>query len=139
MNEEQYEEIQVGLHLPAFEAPPLSRQALAIYCGASGDHNPIHVDIDFAKSAGLEDVIAHGMLVMAYAGRMLTNWMPQSAIRNFDIRFLNMTEIGETICSNGVVREKFIEANQKFLIVEVLAKGQDGLNKLSGSATLSFP
>lgn len=138
MNEELYEEIQVGFHLPTFEAPPVSRQALAIYCGASGDHNPIHVDIDFAKAAGLEDVIAHGMLVMAYAGRMLTNWMPQSSIKNFDIRFLNMTEIGEKICSNGVVREKFIEANQKILVVEVLAKGQDGLNKLSGSATLSF-
>lgn len=138
MNEELYEEIQVGFHLPVFEAPPVSRQALAIYCGASGDHNPIHVDIDFAKAAGLEDVIAHGMLVMAYAGRMLTNWMPQSSIKNFDIRFLNMTEIGEKICSNGVVREKFIEANQKILVVEVLAKGQDGLNKLSGSATLSF-
>ena len=138
MNEELYEEIQVGFHLPAFKAPPVSRQALAIYCGASGDHNPIHVDIDFAKAAGLEDVIAHGMLVMAYAGRMLTNWMPQSSIKNFDIRFLNMTEIGEKICSNGVVREKFIEANQKILVVEVLAKGQDGLNKLSGSATLSF-
>ncbi|MBU2704299.1 acyl dehydratase, partial [Sporomusaceae bacterium BoRhaA] len=48
------------------EFPPITRHRLALYCGASGDHNPIHVDIDFAKAAGFPDVFAHGMLVMGY-------------------------------------------------------------------------
>ena len=43
--------------------PPITRHTLALYCGASGDHNPIHVDSDFAKAAGFPDVFSHGMLV----------------------------------------------------------------------------
>ena len=47
----------------AFRA--ITRTTLALYAGASGDHNPMHIDIDFAKKAGFPDVFAQGMLVMA--------------------------------------------------------------------------
>ena len=70
------EDISVGMSLPMMVLPPISRQTLAVYCGASGDHNPIHVDIDFAKESGLDDVIAHGMRIMSYLGRMVTSWAP---------------------------------------------------------------
>ena len=70
-------EIEVGTEIPALELPPISRYTLALYAGASGDHNPIHIDSDFAKAAGMPDVFAHGMLSMAYLGRMLTDWQPQ--------------------------------------------------------------
>ncbi len=39
------EDISIGMSLPMWVLPPISRQTLAVYCGASGDHNPIHVDI----------------------------------------------------------------------------------------------
>jgi acyl dehydratase len=43
-----------GRHeLPPLHAAAADRTTLALYCGASGDHNPIHVDIDFARSAGM--------------------------------------------------------------------------------------
>ena len=58
--------------------PPITRHTLALYCGASGDHNPIHVDLDFARAAGFPDVFAHGMLVMAYLGQALTDAVPPS-------------------------------------------------------------
>ena len=67
-------DIQVGSEIPALELAPITRFTLALYAGASGDHNPIHIDSDFAKKAGMPDVFAHGMLSMAYLGRMLTNW-----------------------------------------------------------------
>ncbi len=41
---------------------PVDRTTLALFAGASGDHNPIHIDIDFARRAGMPDVFAHGML-----------------------------------------------------------------------------
>ena len=74
-----FESLKVGDEIPALKIPPVSRHTLALYCGASGDHNPIHVDLDYAKSAGLDDVIAHGMLSAGYLARMLTDWVPQSA------------------------------------------------------------
>jgi acyl dehydratase len=42
------------------------RETLALYAGASRDHKPIHVDVDFARAAGMPDVVAHGMLSMAW-------------------------------------------------------------------------
>jgi acyl dehydratase len=92
-----FDALQIGDAIPALELPPVSRLTLALYCGASGDHNPIHVDTDFARSAGLPDVITHGMLSMAWLGRALTNWVPQAAIREYSGRFASMTRVADTI------------------------------------------
>ena len=73
MPDPKFAEVQVGDEIPLLSTSPITRHTLALYCGASGDHNPIHVDIDYAKESGLDDVIAHGMLSMAYLGRLLTN------------------------------------------------------------------
>ena len=78
MVEVRYDDLEVGTALPPFEAEPVSRLMLALYCGASGDHNPIHVDIDYARAAGMDDVIAHGMLALAYAARLVIGWVPVS-------------------------------------------------------------
>jgi len=125
--------------LPPLTMSPMTRQALAIYCGASGDHNPIHVDIDFARESGLDDVIAHGMLIMAYMGRALTNWVPQSAIRSFDTRFLAMTHIGDEITVNARVVEKFSDAGANCVRVELAATDQHGEVKTAGSAVVALP
>ena len=119
MNQPKYDFLNVGDELPALKVPPISRHTLALYCGSSGDHNPIHVDIDFARSTGLEDVIAHGMLSVGYLGRMLTNWLPQSSIRTWKNRFTAMTFIGDTVTCTGRIIEKFEKAGEKFLRLEL--------------------
>jgi len=133
-----YEAIDIGHELPALTLPAITRQALAIYCGASGDHNPIHVDIDYAQAAGLDDVIAHGMLIMAYVGRVLTNWVPQSAIRDFNTRFLAMTDVGDQITACGRVVEKFNQATARCVRVEIEAVDQNGIVKASGTALVEL-
>ena len=72
-----YDSVTVGDEIAPLALPPLTRATLALYAGASGDHNPVHIDIDFARAAGMPDVFAHGMLSMAWLGRLLTNWAPQ--------------------------------------------------------------
>ncbi|MCP9271155.1 dehydratase [Mycolicibacterium sp. CAU 1645] len=95
--------ITVGTALQSLVLPPISRTTLALFAGASGDHNPIHIDIDVAKSAGLDDVFAHGMLSMAYLGRLLTNWVPQERIRSFRVRFAAITPVHGNITCTGRV------------------------------------
>ena len=116
-----FESLKEGDEIPALKIPPVSRQTLALYCGASGDHNPIHVDLDYAKSAGLNDVIAHGMLSAGYLARMLTEWVPQSAIRSIKNRFTAMTHIGESVTCTGKVIEKFLKGNEKLVRLEMQA------------------
>ena len=86
---------------------PISRLTLALFAGASGDHNPIHVDLDFARKAGMDDVFAHGMLSMAYLGRMLTDWIPQEAMREFSVRFTAITHVHDRVICTGRIVERF--------------------------------
>lgn len=134
-----FDALQVGDELPSFETPPISRLTLALYCGASGDHNPIHVDSDFARAAGMPDVFAHGMLSMAWLGRLLTDWVPQSAIREFSVRFVAITHVGERIRCAGRVVEKLEQDAERRVRVEVTTTNQDGQQKLSGEALIALP
>ncbi len=133
----KYADITVGDELPPLRLPPITRQTLAVYCGASGDHNPVHVDIDFARASGLDDVIAHGMLVMAYTGRMLTQWAPQTAIRAVDTRFLHPTRIGDAITARGTIVDKFVADDGAGCVrIAISATDQHGQAKTSGSAVV---
>ena len=125
MTQPTFNALNVGDEIPALTTPPVSRHTLALYCGASGDHNPIHVDLDFAKSSGLDDVIAHGMLSAAYLAQMLTNWVPQSALRSFNNRFTAMTQIGDTVSCSGKIVEKFEKGGEKFVRLELYTNTQE--------------
>ncbi|MEC8980833.1 MAG: MaoC family dehydratase [SAR324 cluster bacterium] len=118
----KFDSVNVGDEIPTLTTPLVSRHTLALYCGASGDHNPIHVDLDFAKSSGLDDVIAHGMLSAGYLAQMLTNWIPQSALRSFNNRFTAMTQIGDTVTCSGKIVEKFEKDGEKFVRLELYTK-----------------
>lgn len=133
------EGLQAGDTLPPLELPPLSRLTLALYCGASGDHNPIHVDIDFARSAGQTDVFAHGMLSMAWLGRLLTNWVPQTAVREFSVRFAALTQVGERIRCTGEVVDTFVVDGERRVRVNVQTANEAGVVKLQGEAVLALP
>jgi acyl dehydratase len=80
--------IEVGTQIPE-RVFFIDRDLLKKYADASGDHNPIHQDEDFAKSVGLPDVIAHGMLTMALVGKYVTDWSGGSAsMKEFSARFI---------------------------------------------------
>ena len=122
MENPKFETVQVGDEIPSLSTEPITRQKLALYCGASGDHNPIHVDIDYAKESGLDDVIAHGMLSMAYLGRLVTNWVSQESVREFKTRFTAMTLVGDTVTCRGKIIEKFTEAGENLIRLELIAE-----------------
>lgn len=125
-----------GAELPALHMPPVTRQMLAVYCGASGDHNPVHVDIDFARAAGLGDVIAHGMLVMAWMGRSLSDHFPQPAIREFNTRFMAMTRVGNAITCRAQVTARDETPDGIRLRFALTATDQHGEVKAHGDATV---
>lgn len=129
-----YDSVTVGDELPALTAPPVTRTTLALFAGASGDHNPIHPDIDVAKQAGMDDVFAQGMLSMAYLGRFLTDRVPQSGLRKFSTRFTAITNLGDKITCTGTVVEKFEKDGEKLISLDVTATNQNGDVKLAGQA-----
>ena len=106
-----YDEVEVGTELPPL-AVPLQRVNLVMYAGASGDFNPIHWNERFAKAVGLPDVIAHGMLTMASAGRIVTDWVGDpGAVIEYGVRFTRPVVVpdddrGARVEITAVVAEK---------------------------------
>lgn len=133
-----FDSIKVGDSIPDLALPAVTRHALALYCGASGDHNPLHVDIDFAKKSGLPDVIAHGMLSMAWLGRAVTEWVPQRCLRDYGVRFAAMTQIGDVITCGGKVVEKLQAGGENRVRLELQARNQRGEVTLAGHAVVAL-
>jgi acyl dehydratase len=133
-----FESIKVGDALPPLTLPPLTRTTLALFAGASGDHNPIHIDSDAAREAGLPDVIGHGMLTMSWLGRLLTGWAPQRDLREFGVRFTAITRIGERITCTGRVTKKLERAGERLVQVEVKAANDAGEVKVAGDALIAL-
>jgi acyl dehydratase len=134
----RFDEVAVGDALPPLTLPALDRTTLALYAGASGDHNPIHIDIDAARRAGLPDVIGHGMLSMAWLGRLLTNWAPQAALRRFDVRFQGITHLGSVITCSGRIVEKLERDGERLVRVEIATVNQHGERKTAGEALVAL-
>ena len=137
MKTPRFDEIQVGDTLPALNLPPISRTTLALFAGASGDHNPIHIDTDFARKAGMPDVFAQGMLSMAWLGRLITQWVPQSQLRRFDVRFQGITHLANAISCTGRVVEK--RDADRSVRIEVQSCNQHGQTKIAGDAWIRLP
>ncbi|MDN6861058.1 MaoC family dehydratase [Pseudomonas sp. CAN2814] len=130
--------LQVGDQLPELTLEPIDRTTLALFAGASGDHNRIHIDIDYARKAGMTDVFAHGMLSMAYLGRLLSNWVDQRQLRGFGVRFVGITHLGHRITCSGKVVEKFEADGEQRLKVELQTASQYGDVKILGDAVIAL-
>jgi acyl dehydratase len=130
-----FDEVQVGTELPAQEFQ-LKRENLIRYAGASGDFNIIHWNERFATSVGLPNVIAHGMLTMATAGRVVTDWVGDPGkVVHYGVRFSRPVVVadddqGATLRVEGVVEEKDEAAGT---VTVALAATVDGTKVLMGA------
>ena len=135
----EFDTVQVGDALPALQLPPVTRTTLALFAGASGDHNPIHIDTDVARRAGMPDVFAQGMLGMAWLGRVVTGWAPQSRLRRFDARFQGITHLGNAMRCSGTVIEKLEHDDERCVRIELRSTNQFGQTKIVGEALVALP
>lgn len=118
--------------LPSVTYAPITRTQLALFAGGSSDHNPMHIDLDFARAAGAPDVFAHGMLVMALLGRAVTEWLPQESLDEFSARFVSVTDVGdELICSGEIT-----QASESMAVAELLVATAEGTPRVTG--TINF-
>ena len=133
-----FDQVKVGDTLPPLTLEPINRTTLALFAGASNDHNAIHIDTDFARKAGMPDVFAHGMLSMAYLGRLLTLWVDQRQLRQFGVRFVGITHLGHKITCTGRVVEKFEADGEQRVKLELQTANQYGEVRVLGDAVIAL-
>jgi len=138
MNRLKFDDIKVGDMLPPLTLEPINRTTLALFAGASGDHNRVHIDTDYARKAGMPDVFAHGMLSMAYLGRLLTRWVEQRQLREFGVRFVGITHLGHQVTCSGRVVEKFEAGGEQRVKLEIQTANQYGEPRVVGEAVIAL-
>ena len=137
----KFADVEVGTELPA-ATYPIDRLTLVKYAGASGDFNTIHWNERIAAEVGLPNVIAHGMLTMATAVRVVTDWVGDpGAVIDYGVRFTRPVVVPND--DAGVVVEvsakvtELLEANQVKVAITAKFEGQTVLGRAQAIVQLT--
>jgi acyl dehydratase len=128
--------LDVGAELPAQTFGPVTRTVLALFAGGSGDHNPIHIDTDFAMRAGMPDVLAHGMLSMAYLAQYVLSHATPNRLRSWSVRFTAITPVNANVTCSGRIVARDEKRGEITLALTALI--DDGTETVAGQALISI-
>lgn len=132
----------IGQQLTPLVKPPITLEQLRRYSEASGDYNPIHLNEQAAQQVGLDGVIAHGMLSMAFLGQFVNlqiAGIPGARIEQLKVRFHNMVRLGDTLTCQGVVKTQTTNGDlSQSIAIECWAQNQNGDKVTTGESVILF-
>jgi acyl dehydratase len=134
-----FEDVHVGDDIPQLVTAPVTHLQLVKYAGASGDFNPLHTDPSVGEAIGTGGIIAHGMLIMGFAGQMLSDYVGPQALRKFGVRFKGMTHLNDVITCSGTITEKYEINGEGRVAGKLKATDQNGDVKLTGTFVAALP
>jgi acyl dehydratase len=114
----------------------LDTARIAAFAEISGDASPSHLSDTQAQAVGFPRALAHGMLGMAFFGRLIVDHFPQSQLRTLRSRFVAMTFHGDLLECTATVDN--IDADRNIVHLSLLAINQHGQTVLTGAAQLSM-
>ena len=134
-----YDDVSEGEEVTPLEKGPIAHEQLVRYACGSGDRNPIHLDNEAAKKAGLKKgVIAHGMLSMGFLGQMMTDWIGEGELKKLGVNFRGMVNLEDVLTCQGKVVKKYVENNESLVECEIFITNQNGDKLTSGTAIASL-
>ncbi len=123
----------------------VSRESIRLFCDASLDYNPLHLDDNYMKGSfgktSFGGIIMHGMNNFGLISRMLTDWAyPAGALhRRLETRWLKPVRPGDTIRPQGIVKTKQTTAHSRWVVLDVMVSNQNGEKVAMGEAMVEFP
>lgn len=118
-----------------YQTGPIPREQLALYAEASGDSNPLHLETAFARKAGFDDVIVHGMLGMALLGRLLGTQFAAFTPTRFDARFVAVLPVNQSLRCVAKLASRTTDG----LTLDLEAFDGNGKSIIVGTAALANP
>ena len=134
----RFDSISEGDQIPSITKDPITQTQLVRYSGASGDFNPIHTVPEYAREAGLDGTIAHGMLIMGILGQMISAWAGVRAVKKYGVSFKGMTKPGDVLTASGEVKKKYEKEGENLIDCSVKIEDQSGDLKVEGKVTVAL-
>jgi acyl dehydratase len=123
----------------------VSRESIRLFCDASLDYNPLHLDDDFMKGdfgkTNFGGIIMHGMNNFGLISRTITDRAyPLGAIlRWLETRWVKPVRPGETIRPTGIVKSKQVTEKSRWVLIDVMVCNQGDEKVATGEAMVEFP
>ena len=117
----------------------IRQEQLRVYSRVSGDHNPLHLDPNFAATTRFGGVIAHGMLILAFISEMMAGaferaWLETGALR---VRFKGAAYLGDRVQAQGrVTKQESLSQGSKLSCAVVVRNQENGQELISGTASV---
>jgi acyl dehydratase len=116
----------------ALRCGPVTAVDLALFAAASGDHNPLHLDVAAARQAGFDRPVVHGMFTMANAARLFTQAFGAGSLLALQTRFTGAALLGDTLLFEAVLLDE--QAGSYSLC----ARTEAGTDLVSGTARVAL-
>ena len=123
----------------------VSRESIRLFCDASLDYNPLHLDDDYMTGSfgktSFGGVIMHGMNNFGLISRMITDWAyPRGAVhRRLETRWVKPVRPGDTIQPTGIIKSRKVTAKSRWVLIDVMVRNQAGETVATGEAMVEFP
>ena len=127
MKKIEFNKIELGAELTPI-TKKITQETINRYGEAAGDYNPIHVDVEYAKTGPFKGTIAHGLMSLAYISELMARDFSQGWFfgGKVEMRFRAPIRPGDTITIKGKVIEKKSEGEKNLIVCEVLCENQEG-------------
>ena len=134
-----FEEVKEGDESPVFVKSAITRTDIDMYAGASRNFSPIHIDDVAAHRLGYERVFAMGMMSVGYLAHLATDWLGDSNLRRFKVRFGAPVWPGDTLSCRGVITKKYEGDGDNLVDCDLYVENQRGDKVITGWATATLP
>ncbi len=130
-----WDTIELGDPVTPLSKPAVTRVQIAKFAGAAQDWSPLHIDDDFAKSAGYGSVFAHGATSLGFAIEAVQKWLENGRVLSSTSTFQKLVWPGDILTAKGVVVNRYEKNGEPRVDVDVWAENQNHDIVMKGQIT----
>ena len=127
----------VGEHLPTSPLPALTKADFENFMRAGDEFHPIHSDVEYARAAGMKDIVVPGLLLLAHMSRYLTGCAPRDRVREFGARFVGVSYPSDALTVGGTLLDRFETDGETRVRLDLRISDQDAAVKVRGDAVVA--
>lgn len=131
-NQYTFDEIKIGFEYKFTEK--ITEKNLAIFADLSGDHNPLHMNENYAKNTKFKKRVCHGMLLASFFSKLVGMYLPGKNALYFSqtLDFQNPCFIDDMVTISGRVIDK--SDSTKIITIKTSIHNQSGICLVDGIA-----
>ncbi|MEW6441862.1 MAG: MaoC/PaaZ C-terminal domain-containing protein [bacterium] len=134
-----FEQIRDGAEIPSLQVN-FSAERNARYCRLVNEINPLHFDLDFARSLGYRDIVVAGIFTASFFPKLLTDWLGErTRVETIRVKFKAPAYLNETVTYRGRVVRKRVEDGVRKLECELWSENAAGERLAMATVLSSVP